>query len=100
LNRLRRQAALQVQSRENPESPPVFEYVEISDDPVYGHGFELMPQPHAADVFFDFEGDPFWTAQNDLMFLAGLYCQDAAGAWTYDERWAHTLDEQQSMIKD
>jgi uncharacterized protein len=99
LRRLHRQAALQVQSRTSPESPPVFEYVEVSDDPVYGHGFELMPQPHPADVFFDFEGDPFWTAQHDLMFLAGLYYQDANGEWNYDERWAHSLDDQQSMIK-
>ena len=67
-----------------------------TDDPVYGHGFELMPEPDEGDVFFDFEGDPFWTPEHDLMFLAGLYYQDATGEWIYDERWAHSLDEQQS----
>ena len=100
LLRLQRQAALQVRSRANPALPPVFEHVEASDDPVYGHGFDLLPEPDGADVFFDFEGDPFWSAQHDLMFLAGLYYRDVSGAWTYDERWAHSLDEQQSMIKE
>jgi predicted RecB family nuclease len=97
--RLTSQAALQVTSRAHLNAPPAFEFIESSEDPVYGHGFEFMPEPDAGDIFFDFEGDPFWTAQHDLMFLAGLLYQDDAGQWIYDERWAHTLAEQQSMIK-
>ena len=98
LVRLTRQAALQVASRREPARPPHFEIIEASEDPVYGHGFELMPAPDAGDVFFDFEGDPFWTAQNDLMFLAGLYYRDSAGEWVFDARWAHTLSDQQEMM--
>ena len=96
--RLTRQAALQVASRER-SGPPAFEFIEVSEDPVYGHGFEQLPAPDRGDVFFDFEGDPFWTPQHDLMFLAGLLYQDDAGEWIYDERWAHNLGDQQSMIK-
>jgi predicted RecB family nuclease len=96
--RLTRQAALQVASR-NESGPPAYEFIEVSEDPVYGHGFELLPMPDRGDVFFDFEGDPFWTPQHDLMFLAGLLYQDDAGSWIYDERWAHTLADQQTMIK-
>ncbi|MGA2123878.1 MAG: TM0106 family RecB-like putative nuclease [Acidimicrobiales bacterium] len=96
--RLTRQAALQVASRERP-GPPAFEFIEVTEDPVYGHGFEQLPAPDSGDVFFDFEGDPFWTPQHDLMFLAGLLYQDDVGAWIYDERWAHNLIDQQSMIK-
>jgi predicted RecB family nuclease len=96
--RLTRQAALQLTSR-NESGPPAFEFIEVSEDPIYGHGFELLPAPDRGDVFFDFEGDPFWTPQHDLMFLAGLLYQDEAGSWIYDERWAHTLADQQSMIK-
>ena len=96
--RLTRQAALQVASRER-SGPPAYEFIEVSEDPVYGHGFEQLPSPDRGDVFFDFEGDPFWTAQHDLMFLAGLLYQDDGGAWIYDERWAHNLADQQSMIK-
>ena len=98
LARLNRQAALQVASRHRPNAAPAFEIIESSEDPVYGHGFELLPQPDEGDVFFDFEGDPFWSAEHDLMFLAGLYYRDGAGEWTFDGRWAHSLAEQQDMM--
>ncbi|HUX03874.1 MAG TPA: TM0106 family RecB-like putative nuclease [Acidimicrobiales bacterium] len=98
LVRLRRQASLQVVSRAHPEQRPAFELVEESDDPVYGHGFSLLPRPDEGDVFFDFEGHPFWSAQHDLFFLAGLYLRDGTGAWNYDARWAHDLDQQHDMI--
>ena len=100
LQRLRRQAALQLLSREQPLAAPYFELVEPSDDPVYGHGFSLMPSPDDGDVFFDFEGHPFWTAQHDLFFLAGLYLRDPDATWRYDPRWAHDLDQQRAMIKE
>ena len=100
LFRLRRQAALQVSSRQAPEQSPPFELVDVSDDPVYGHGFELMPEPDGGDVFFDFEGHPFWTARDGLFFLAGLYLRGADSAWSYDPRWAHDLDEQAEMIRE
>ncbi len=98
LARLTRQAALQVASRDAPTDPPAFELIEAGEDPVYGHGFELLPEPNEGDVFFDFEGDPFWTPKSDLVFLAGLWYREG-DEWVYDGRWAHQLDEQQSMIK-
>lgn len=100
LRRLASQAALQVLSRENPHRPPAFVVIEPGEDPLYGRGFSLLPRPDEADVFFDFEGDPFWSPEHDLLFLAGLWYRDDRGEWTYDERWAHSLAEQQSMIKD
>lgn len=98
LDRLVRQASLQVESRESPDDPPVFDLVEITDDPVFGHGFSLLPEPDDGDVFFDFEGHPFWTPQHDLFFLSGLYLRDANGEWMYDDRWAHDLAEQHEMV--
>ena len=98
--RLRRQAALQVASRSTPDSPPAFDFIAPSDDPVYGHGFSLMPEPDDGDIFFDFEGHPFWSAKHELFFLSGLYLKDASGEWSYDARWAHNLDQQKSMIKE
>jgi predicted RecB family nuclease len=97
LHRLQRQAHLQVVSRVAHDAVPTFEVIEAGDDPVYGHGFELLPAPDVGDVFFDFEGHPFWHADHDLFFLAGLYYQ-RDGEWTYDPRWAHDLDEQARMI--
>ena len=99
LARLTRQAALQVQSRLTPNQPPAFELIEMSDDPQYGHGFEMMPEPDEGDVFFDFEGDPFWTPQSELMFLAGLYYR-VNGEWHFDDRWAHSLADQRTMLHD
>ena len=99
LQRLSRQALLQVASRERPDQPPVFEVLTASDDPVYGHGFDLLPAPDEGDVFFDFEGHPFWTAQHDLFFLSGLYYRGGGGDWWYDGRWAHDLEHQDEMIR-
>ncbi|MEO9180520.1 MAG: TM0106 family RecB-like putative nuclease, partial [Acidimicrobiales bacterium] len=98
LSRLSRQAEMQVRSRDDPSRPPVFELIEPTDDPVYGHGFNLLPAPDDGDVFFDFEGHPFWTPKNELLFLSGLYFKDENGKWIYDERWAHDLSGQQGMI--
>lgn len=100
LARLTRQAALQVTSRDHPDDPPVFELVEPSDDPVFGHGFDHLPIPDDGDVFFDFEGHPFWTPQRDLFFLSGLYYRGVHSRWTYDPRWAHDLDAQEEMVRD
>jgi uncharacterized protein len=100
LERLSRQAALQVRSRERPEAPPVFELVAPSEDPVFGHGFELLPAPDDGDVFFDFEGHPFWSAQHDLFFLSGLRYRNDVGEWSYDARWAHDLVAQALMVKE
>jgi predicted RecB family nuclease len=99
LQRLVGQASLQLASREHPETPPEFAIIDEGDDPVYGHGFSLMPAPDDGDVFFDFEGHPFWTARHDLFFLAGLYLRSGSGEWTYDPRWAHDLEQQRVMIK-
>jgi len=99
LERLIRQASLQVTSRGHPEAPPVYELVTPTEDPVFGHGFELLPAPDHGDVFFDFEGHPFWSAQHDLFFLSGLRYRNDVGEWSYDARWAHDLDAQALMVK-
>jgi uncharacterized protein len=98
LGRLIRQATLQVSSRMSPQQPPAYELIEPTEDPVFGHGFSLLPEPDDGDVFFDFEGHPFWTPQDDLFFLSGLYLKDSRGSWGYDARWAHDLEQQRKMI--
>ena len=97
--RLQRQAALQVASRATPDEKPQFSLVEAGDDPVYGHGFEELPEPAVGDVFFDFEGHPFWSPECELMFLAGLHLEVEEGAWGYQEIWAHDLEHQHEMIR-
>ena len=99
LSRLVRQASLQLATRDEPNGRPKFEIIEVGDDPVFGHGFEHLPEPDEGDVFFDFEGHPFWTPQHDLFFLSGLYYRNQRGTWTYDARWAHDLDQQAAMVR-
>jgi predicted RecB family nuclease len=53
-----------------------------------GRGFALLPEPSAGDVMFDFEGDPFWTPAQGLMFLVGLLVR-AGDGWRYEAIWAH-----------
>ncbi|MDZ5088718.1 MULTISPECIES: TM0106 family RecB-like putative nuclease [Mycobacteriaceae] len=92
LNRLIRQAELQVQARL--QDVPPYEVVTPSDDPVWGHGFEEMPSPDDGDVFLDFEGHPFWRADTGLFFLFGLIERDEKADWVYRTWWAHDLPQE------
>lgn len=95
--RLRRQAALQVVGRRDPEGPPPFEAIAPGEDPLYGRGLEQLPEPDEGDLFLDFEGDPFWSPASDLLFMAGLWLLEA-GQWRYRAWWAHDLDAQRAMV--
>ncbi len=94
LRRLVDQASLQVQTRLDPEVPPPYRMIEPSEDPVWGRGFELMPEPDGGDMFLDFEGDPFWHADIGLFFLFGLIVRDDAGIWEFKAFWAHDPAEE------
>ncbi len=89
LQRLVTQAELQVEARVDLDEPPPFRLTEAGDDPTWGHGLELLPEPDDGDIFLDFEGDPFWTVERGLFFLFGLIALAADGTWTFEARWAH-----------
>ena len=40
--------------------------------PKPGLGFALLPEPSRGDLFFDFEGNPFWDADGSLEYLWGI----------------------------
>src|SRR5438552_9851682 len=66
LDRLRRQAKLQVERTE--AGPLTYEVLA----PLGEHlGFQAMPEPTPADLFFDMEGDPF-VGENGLEYLFGI----------------------------
>lgn len=89
--RLVRQAALQVEARQNSTvAPPV----SIIDPPVDGEGFLALPEPDDGDVILDYEGHPFWRPDRGLFFLFGLLTRAADGGWAYEARWAHDPDEE------
>lgn len=98
LNWLVTQAALQVAARLNDEAQRPFSIIPFSDESHRGHGFELLPEPDAGDIFLDFEGHPFWRAETGLFFLLGLVERDEDGEWRYRCWWAHDLREEASAV--
>ncbi len=66
-SKLHGQAALQHVART--EGRMVYELLEHGPSA----GFELLPEPHDADVFFDMEGDPLYTPERGLEYLFGVY---------------------------
>jgi predicted RecB family nuclease len=65
--RLRAQAALQRVQRTTGDY--VYELLPFEER----RGLALLPEPDAGDVFFDMEGDPFYTAERALEYLFGIY---------------------------
>ena len=99
LDRLRNQAALQVEAREAPEGPPPFRLIEATDDPTWGRGFSLLPEPDDGDVFLDFEGHPFWRADAGLFFLFGLLLREPDDEWGFRAFWAHDPEEEAAATR-
>ncbi|WP_394159775.1 TM0106 family RecB-like putative nuclease [Galactobacter valiniphilus] len=90
MTRLAKQAALQVQSEGLDQ--PLFE---VADRSI----LEALPAPSPGDLFFDFEGDPLWTRDNQtwgLDYLFGMV--DAAGDFT--AFWAHSMDQERQALLD
>ena len=46
--------------------------------PQAGAGFALLPEPSPGDLFFDFEGNPFWDTDGGLEYLWGILDADRA----------------------
>ena len=49
-------------------------------------GFALLPDPSPGDLFFDFEGNPFWDAEGSLEYLWGILDRDDE----FEPLWATT----------
>jgi uncharacterized protein len=64
--KLRQQAELQLWAREHGRD----RYVLLP--PQAEAGFALLPEPSPGDLFFDFEGNPFWDRDGSLEYLWGI----------------------------
>lgn len=87
LARHKAQARLQLAARTLPAAQTPIEYRQPATDEQPGRGFALLPEPDAADLFFDFEGYPFHEA-GGLEYLWGWTHLDDAGAMQFDYLWA------------
>lgn len=91
LERLTHQARLQIQSRETGE--PVHELLPVVD----GRGFNRLPPPDPADLYFDMEGNPL--EEGGLEYLFGLYWFEA-GEPVFKAFWAHSRQEEKKSFED
>jgi uncharacterized protein len=89
---LRAQADLQRRSRRL--DVPLYELLE----PEYDRGLARLPVPSAGDVFFDFEGDPYW-GDDGLEYLFGTIAQED-GEWSYRGRWATTRLQERAAFEE
>jgi uncharacterized protein len=89
-DRIREQARIQLQGRV--EQRPVFETLPI----VAELGLAALPAPSSADVFFDFEGDPF-VPDGGLEYLFG-YAFDRAGE-QYRGDWAVSREDEKRVFE-
>ncbi len=89
---LRLQAGLQVRSRGL--AVPLHELREFG----HGRGFARLPAPSAGDVFFDFEGDPYW-GDEGLEYLFGTVFLEQ-GEWRYRPLWAHDEAEERRAFEE
>ncbi|WP_156689785.1 TM0106 family RecB-like putative nuclease [Mycobacterium sp. Marseille-P9652] len=90
LGKLVGQATLQVRQRDS--GVPQFEVV----DP---QPLTLLPEPDPGDLFFDFEGDPLWTADGrewGLEYLFGVMDADAG----FRPLWAHDRADERKALND
>jgi uncharacterized protein len=90
LGKLTAQAKLQVRQRDT--GIPQFEVV----DP---QPLTLLPEPDPGDLFFDFEGDPLWTADGRDWGLEYLFGVLEAGG-NFHPLWAHNRVEERKALID
>ncbi|MFZ1178630.1 MAG: TM0106 family RecB-like putative nuclease [Mycobacterium sp.] len=92
VGKLTAQAKLQVRQRDT--GAPQFEIA----DP---QPLTLLPEPDPGDLFFDFEGDPLWTADGHewgLEYLFGVL--EAGPADNFRPLWAHNRVDERKALTD
>ena len=50
-----------------------------------------LPERSDYDIYLDFEGHPFLTAKEGIIFLFG-YLEKVSGEWVYVSRWSHDVE--------
>jgi predicted RecB family nuclease len=87
--RLRTQAELQLTARET----GIDSYLILEPRPA--SGFALLPTPSDGDLFFDFEGNPFFDHDGSLEYLWGIFAADGA----FTPLYACSRDEERAAFE-
>jgi predicted RecB family nuclease len=95
LMRIREQARLQVQGRE--EGRLIYELLDGVED---GNGLAALPSPSSADVFLDLESNPYVLDQG-LEYLIGIVTPPAnsGGEPVYETLWSFTRSEEKKAFE-
>ena len=95
LLRIREQARLQVQGRE--EGRLIYDLIEDAEE---GKGLAILPVPSPADLFVDFEANPY-VLDEGLEYLIGTVALPAKsdGEPTYESLWALTPSEERKAFE-
>lgn len=64
-----------------------------------GEGLALLPEPTAADLFLDLEGDPYARADGGREYLFGIVSLEADGSPRYRRFWATTDEEEKQAFE-
>ena len=92
LARLRSQARLQVEKREDGQNRcEVFPRL-------MGKGFDRLPTPSEGDLFFDMEGDPLWE-DGGLEYLFGFDHKEPGRDLAFTPFWAHSREEEKQAFE-
>jgi predicted RecB family nuclease len=87
--KIREQAELQLWSREHGAD----RFVVLQPHPE--SGFALLPEPSPGDLFFDFEGNPFWDKDGSLEYLWGILDSDR----NFTPLWAQDHETERSAFE-
>ncbi|RIX27903.1 TM0106 family RecB-like putative nuclease [Amnibacterium setariae] len=96
LQRLRLQAELQLAAERRGGAG-------VEAQVIDAEGLAALPEPDPGDVFFDFEGDPLWSADGrtwGLEYLFGVVELDDAGRERYRPFWAHDREQEKQALLD
>lgn len=93
LQKLREQAALQLEERETGEQKTVV--LPVEDGGI--RGFARLPRPDSGDLFFDMEGDPM--QEGGLEYLFGAYYLDG-DIPRFKCFWAHSREDERQAFCD
>jgi predicted RecB family nuclease len=90
--RIHRQAKIQVEGKD--QLPPLFKLF----DPVPEKGLNRLPTPDEGDIYFDFEGDPFYP-DGGLEYLFGIVYLEGE-QHKYKAWWAYSREEERKAFND
>jgi uncharacterized protein len=95
LLRIREQARLQLQGRD--EGRLLYELIEDAEE---GKGLAMLPAPSPADLFLDFEANPY-VFEDGLEYLIGMATlpEKSGGQPTYESLWGLSRSEERKAFQ-